>query len=208
MNPAPELDGMAKKKKATQVEVEVEDSVLAAAGEDANGSAEPVADEVEAPDPEQLLAEREVEVRDLREQILYAHAELENFKKRTEKRYRELLDYAAEPLLKDLMPVLDNLERASSHAHEEGAEGFAALLEGLDHVLTQFGETLVRHGAEPVPTEGVKFDPAVHEALAQVPGEAEGMVADVYEKGYRFKARLLRPAKVTVTKVATGSCDG
>ena len=66
----------------------------------------------------------------------------------------------------------------------------------------------MRHGAEPVPTEGAKFDPAVHEALAQVPGETDGMVADVYEKGYRFKARLLRPAKVTVTKVATGSGDG
>ncbi len=202
---------MAKQNKATQGKVKVEDFALAApvAGEDANSGAESVADEEPAPpDPEQLLAEQEAEVRTLREELLYAHAELENFKKRTEKRYREMLDYATEPLLKDLMPVLDNLERASSHAHEGGAEGFATLLEGLDHVLTQFGETLVRHGAEPVPTEGAKFDPAVHEALAQVPGEADGMVADVYEKGYRFKARLLRPAKVTVTKVATGSGDG
>ena len=198
---------MAKKSKATQVEGE--NSATVAAIEDAHGGAETVEDEASAaPDPEQLLAEQEAEVRTLREELLYAHAELENFKKRTEKRYREMLDYATEPLLKALMPVLDNLERASSHAQEGGAEGFATLLEGLDHVLTLFGETLVRHGAEPVPTEGAKFDPAVHEALAQVPGETDGMVADVYEKGYRFKARLLRPAKVTVTKVATGSGDG
>ena len=200
---------MAKKSKATQVEAEVEGAALAAADEAANGGAEPVADQpLTAPDPEQLLAETKAEASELREQLLYAHAEVENFKKRTEKRYREMLDYAAEPLLKDLMPVLDNLERASAHAHEGGAEGFAALLEGLDHVLSQFGETLARHGAEPVPTEGAKFDPAVHEALAQVPGEADGMVADVYEKGYRFKARLLRPAKVTVTMVASRSGDG
>jgi len=153
-------------------------------------------------------AGREVELRELQEQLLYVRAEQENFKKRTEKRYREMLEYAAEPLLKDLIPVLDNLERAAAHAHQGGAEGFSALLEGLDHVLSQFRETLARHGAEPVPTQDARFDPAVHDALAQVPGETDGMVADVYEKGYRFKARLLRPAKVTVTKVAPPPSDG
>jgi molecular chaperone GrpE len=193
---------MAKKKKATPVAAETESPAAA------EGAVELEEEQPAEPGPEQLLAEKEAEARQLREQLLYAHAELENFKKRTEKRYREMLDYAAEPLLKDLMPVLDNLERASAHAHEEGGEGFAALLEGLDHVLSQFGEVLSRHGAEPVSTAGARFDPAVHEAMAQVPGEADGMVADVYEKGYRFKARLLRPAKVTVTKVASPSGDG
>ncbi|HSH69724.1 MAG TPA: nucleotide exchange factor GrpE, partial [Deferrisomatales bacterium] len=147
---------MPKHKKATQVEVEVEDSAVtaAAAGENASGDAELAPKEIPAaPDPEQLLAEKEADLRTLRDELLYAQAELENFKKRTEKRYREMLEYATEPLLKDLMPVLDNLERASAHAHEGGAEGFATLLEGLDHVLTLFGQTLARHGAEPVPTE-------------------------------------------------------
>lgn len=153
-------------------------------------------------------AERDAEVHELQEQLLYVRAEQENFKKRTEKRYREMLEYAAEPLLKDLIPVLDNLERAAAHAHKGGAEGFSALLEGLDHVLSQLRDTLARHGAEPVPTHGVRFDPSVHDALAQVPGETDGMVADVYENGYRFKARLLRPAKVTVTKVAPSPSDG
>ena len=186
------------KKKTTKVEVEVEETASNQAEETPTVETEAVEEESSAEEttPEQLLADREAEVGALREQLLYAHAEQENFKKRTEKRYRELLEYAAEPLLKDLMPVLDNLERASAHAHEGGSEGFSALLEGLDHVLTQFGETLGRHGAEPVATQGEKFDPAVHEALAQVPGEADGMVADVYEKGYRFKARLLRPQKL------------
>lgn len=165
-------------------------------------------DLVSPPNEEPGLAAKTEEIRHLQEQLLYLRAEQENFKKRTEKRYREMLEYAAEPLLKELIPVLDNLARASAHAHQDGAEGFTPLLEGLDLVLAQFSETLARHGAEPVPTEGARFDPAVHDALAQVPGDTDGMVADVYEKGYRFKARLLRPAKVTVTKVAAPADDG
>ena len=198
------------KKSATKTSVEVEADTGPEAGPDAPETGTAVDGEVTAPeqDPVQVLAEKEAELRGLREQILYLQAEQENFKKRTEKRYREMLEYATEPLLRDLLPVLENLERASAHAHEGGTEGFAALLEGLDHVISHFAETLARHGTELVPTNGVKFDPAVHEAMAQVPGEEDGLVADVYEKGYRFKARLLRPAKVTVTKVAPGSGNG
>ena len=161
-----------------------------------------------APSPEDLLAAKEAEVADLQNQILYLHSELENFKKRTEKRYREALEFASEPLLKDFLPVLDNLDRAVDHGREVGAEGVEALLAGLDQVIQQFREVLGRHGVEPVATAEEKFDPAIHEAMAHVPGEEDGRVGDVYEKGYTFKGRLLRPAKVTITKVASGQGDG
>lgn len=151
---------------------------------------------------EEALAEKEALEADLRNQILYLHAELDNFKKRTEKRYSEALVYASEPVLKDLLPVLDNLERAVDHGREAGSEGHGALLEGLRHVIDQFVAVLGQHGVEKVPAQGEKFDPEVHEAMLQVPGDENGRVADVYETGYKLKGRLLRPAKVTVTKVA------
>jgi len=155
-----------------------------------------------------ILAEKDAQVDQLRAEILYQRAELDNFKKRTEKRYRESLEYAAEGLMKDLLPVLDNLERAVEHGRQAGAEGLGPLLEGLDHVIAQFQDVLGRHGAQPVASHGARFDPAVHDALAQVPGSEDGLVADTYEKGYTLKGRLLRPAKVTVTKVAPAEGDG
>jgi molecular chaperone GrpE len=170
--------------------------------------AEPESAEVEAISTDAALRERDVQVADLQNKILYLHADLENFKKRTEKRYREALEFASEPLLRELLPVLDNLERAVSHGRENGPAGFDALLEGLGNVIQQFTDVLRRHGAEPVSAKGEKFDPAVHEALAHVPGDEDGRVRDVYEKGFTLKGRLLRPAKVTVTKVAPLAGDG
>lgn len=157
---------------------------------------------------DEILAEKDGQIDQLRAELLYQRAELENFKKRTERRYAEALEYAGEGLWKDLLPVLDNLERALLHAREGGAESFEALIEGLGHVTEQFRAVLSRHGVEPVASEGARFDPAVHDALAQVPGEEDGRVAQTYEKGYTLKGRLLRPAKVTVTKVAPAPGDG
>ncbi len=172
---------------------------------------EAAAEAAPAPDTEdlrRLLEEREAELAEARNRYLYLAAELENYKKRAERRLREALDFACEPLLKDLLPVLDNLERAVSHARQAGPDAHGALVEGLDHVIQQFHEVLGRHGVEPVPGEGERFDPHVHEAMAQVAGEQDGLVHQVYEKGYRLKGRLLRPAKVAVTKVAPAPGDG
>jgi len=157
---------------------------------------------------DEVLAEKDTQLDQLRAELLYQRAEMENFKKRTERRYREGLEYAAEGLLKDLLPVLDNLERAVDHAKEGGPPGFDALVQGLDHVIAQFLGLLGRQGVEAVASGGARFDPGVHDALAQVPGEEDGRVAETYEKGYTLKGRLLRPAKVTVTKVAPPAGDG
>ncbi len=157
---------------------------------------------------DEVLAEKDAQLDQLRAELLYQRADVENFKKRTERRYGEALQYAAEGLLKDLLPVLDNLERAVDHSREGGPQGFDALVEGLDHVIAQFQGVLGRHGVEPVASAGARFDPAVHDAIAQVPGDEDGQVAETYEKGYSLKGRLLRPAKVTVTKVAPPSGDG
>jgi len=167
--------------------------------------AEPI--QGEAVPLEAVLEERDAQIGRLRSELLYERAELENFKRRTEKRYRDSLEYAAEGLLKDLLPVLDNLERAAEHGKQGGPEGLEPLLEGLGHIIAQFQEVLGRHGADAVPSHGARFDPTVHDALAQVPGSEDGLVADTFEKGYTLKGRLLRPAKVTVTKVAPPEGD-
>ncbi len=164
--------------------------------------------EGEAVSVDQVLAEKDAQIDALRSEVLYQQAEVENFKKRTEKRYRDALEYAAEPLLRDLLPVLDNLERAVAHAGPGDAGGGESLTEGLEQVIRQFHEALGRHGVSPVEARGARFDPALHEAMIQVPGEEAGLVADVYETGFTFKGRLLRPAKVSVTAVAAPKGDG
>ncbi len=197
-------------KKRTQKENE-HDRPTAPPSDDvpAEDSAERTEPEPEtASGPVDLLSQKDAEIADLRDRLLYLQADLDNFKKRTEKRLRDSLEFAAEPVLKDLLPVLDNLERALAHAGETGPDGFSSLVEGLEHVVRQFHEALVRHGVEPVPGEGEPFDPEMREAMLQVPGDADGRVASVFEPGYRLKGRLLRPAKVSVTKLAPKVNDG
>ena len=162
----------------------------------------------EPPSPEQLLTERDSRIAELEKELLYQRAEFENFRKRTEKRYRDALEFATEPLVKDLLPVLDNLERAIDHSREAGPESLSALLEGVEHVAGQFHQALTNHGVEHIQAGGEKFDPNLHESLTHVPGVEDNRVAEVYQKGYLLKGRLLRPAKVAVSKVATVPDDG
>lgn len=157
---------------------------------------------------ETTLLAKDAEIADLKSQLLYQRAELDNFRKRTEKRTRDALEYASEPLLKDLLPVLDDLERATSHARETGPENLSALLEGLDHVAAKLQGVLSGHGVEGVAAHGEKFDPNLHEAICQMPGAEDNRVAQVFQKGYLLKGRLLRPARVAVSKVATPQGDG
>lgn len=179
-----------------------------AGGESQGTQAAAPLSEGEAVSVEQVLAEKDAQIDALRSEILYQRAEVENFKKRTEKRYREALEYATEPLLRDLLPVLDNLERAAAHAGADRAPSPEALAEGLAQVIRQFHEAIGRHGVEFVEAHGVRFDPKCHEAVAQVAGDAPGLVAEVYEKGCTLRGRLLRPAKVSVTGVAPSRADG
>jgi molecular chaperone GrpE len=122
-------------------------------------------------------------------------AEFENYRKRVARDQESLVARAGERLVKELLPVLDDLERAleAAHAHEE-----AKLEEGVKLVHRQLEQILEREGLAPVPTDG-KFDPHVHEALLTQPSAAdEGSVIEVLQKGYRLGDRVLRPARVVV----------
>ena len=126
-------------------------------------------------------------------------AEFENYKKRTAREQAALSARATERLVKELLPIVDDLERAleAAEEHEE-----AKLEEGVRLVHRQLASALEREGLAEIETNG-KFDPHVHEALLSQPSEAdEGSVIEVLQKGYRLGDRVLRPARVVVAAPA------
>ena len=110
--------------------------------------------------------------------------------------------YANEMLLKDLLPVVDNLERAVAHA--SGGGNGKPLVEGVEMVLRSLLDTLAKHGVSQMIAVGQSFDPAKHEAIAQVESEDHepNSVVEELHKGYLLRERLLRPALVSVAKGA------
>jgi molecular chaperone GrpE len=124
-------------------------------------------------------------------------AEFDNFRRRTARERAELFTLANERLVKELLPVLDDLMRAleAAEKHEE-----ATLEEGVRLVHRQLAQILEKEGLAEIETEGV-FDPHVHEALLSQPSDAEsGSVIEVLQKGYRLGDRVLRPARVIVAE--------
>ena len=147
------------------------------------------------------LEAKEQEAKESRERLLRQAADLENYKKRATREKADAIRYANESLVKDLLPVLDNLERALGYA--QGGGNGKPLLEGIEMVLKNFIEILGRHGVSQVSAAGERFDPSKHEAVAQVESGAHdpNTVIDEYRKGYYLLDRLLRPAQVTVAKL-------
>jgi len=142
---------------------------------------------------EEQQAEQEVDDR-----LLRLAADFENYKKRAARERQEYVAFANERLLKELLPILDDLERAldAAEQHEE-----AQLEDGVRLVYRSLASLLERHGVQQIPTDG-KFDPHVHEALLAQPSEdAEtGAVIDVVQKGYKIGDRVVRPARVIVAE--------
>src|SRR5437879_4668925 len=131
----------------------------------------------------------------LEDQLKRVAADFDNYRKRTAREHAQLVTGANERLLKELLPILDDLERALEAAaqHEE-----AQLEAGVRLVHRALDDLLRKHGVAEIETEG-RFDPHVHEALLSQPSEAdEGSVIQVLQKGYRLGERVVRPARVVV----------
>jgi molecular chaperone GrpE len=146
---------------------------------------------------EALLAAAEEQRAEYLGDLQRVAAEFENYRKRAARDQEALVARAHERLVKALLPVLDDLERAVEAAsqHEE-----VRLEEGVALVERQLRETLAKEGLEEIATDGL-FDPHVHEALLSQPSEAEeGAIVDVLQKGYRLGDRVLRPARVVVSQ--------
>jgi molecular chaperone GrpE len=146
----------------------------------------------------ELAAARE-KARHANDRWLRARADLENLKKRTTRERAEAVRFGTESLVRDLLPIVDNLERAVQAA--EGGGNGKLLVEGVSLVLKGLLDALARHGVSRVEAEGTQFDPTHHEAVAHVESEHEpNAVIQEHQPGYRLHERLLRPALVTVSK--------
>jgi molecular chaperone GrpE len=136
----------------------------------------------------------------LKDQLLRLAADFDNFRKRSRREINDAERMAREELLRELLPVFDNLERASQHVGP--GTDVQSLVDGITMVHRHFIDTLSRLGVERVQTVGVSFDPAVHEAVQQVEtaDQPPGAVCAEVLGGYRFGERLIRPAMVVVAK--------
>jgi len=157
-------------------------------------SAEPGDEEVHA-----QLQSLQADLADAEARVLRAHAELENYRKRANRHLEEEKKYAPLALMRDLLPVLDNLERAIQSAGQDG--GSAQLVEGVKMVAQLLVMTLERHHCRRIEAQGAVFDPHVHEAIAQIPSDQvpPGTVLEVAQTGYQLHDRVVRPSQVLVS---------
>jgi molecular chaperone GrpE len=165
--------------------------------------AEPAA-ELPPPTPEERVASLEAEKAELHDRMLRIAAEFENWKKRSRKELTDGEARAKEQVLRDLLEVIDNLERATASWTEGKEIEPKAIRDGVDLVLRQFRNKLERYQVKPLEAKGVAFDPRFHEAISQVPAPdaKPGSVVHELQKGYMIGDRLLRPAMVVVAAAA------
>jgi molecular chaperone GrpE len=170
---------------------EAADAVEAAESRRAAADDVPTSEEVEE------LSAKLVETQD---RLLRLQADFENFRRRALKDRQEILQYGYQNLVKDLLSTVDNLDRAIDHVRKSGGEDFDSLLKGVELVRKELLGVLAKYEVNEIQAEGQSFDPALHEAMAQVPdaSAAPGTVTEVLQKGYQLRDRLVRPARVVV----------
>lgn len=166
--------------------------------------------EAEAPEEEkelivQSLEEIErikAEAEAARDRLLRAAAEYDNLRKRLEREREEAMKYIAERIVLDIIPILDNLERAIKSAKSDQNKNFDALLQGVEMIHKQMLNVLEKYGVSVIEAQGQPFDPRVHEAIMQIPSpdHPENTVVEEFEKGYMLHDKVIRPAKVIVSK--------
>ncbi len=147
---------------------------------------------------DQLRIERDglrVERDEVRELLLRRQAEFDNFRKRTEKERSEYLQYAGMEMVRDMLPILDDFDRALK---VEG--GSPEYVKGVEMIYSRMYEALKKVGLEPIETAGQAFDPHLHQAVERVEtaDAPDGAILSEFQRGYRFKGKLLRPSMVKV----------
>jgi len=163
-----------------------------------------VEEAVEEDSLEKQLAAALADAAEQKNQMLRIAAEFDNYKKRMIRDKATALKYAGEPILKEVLATVDNLERAVAQSKMEGIEaeqGLSSLREGVQLTLKSLITTLEKFEVTPIKSLGEVFDPTNHEALTMEPSETvpENHILTEFEKGYQYKDRLLRAAKVVVS---------
>ncbi|MEO6906737.1 MAG: nucleotide exchange factor GrpE [Abditibacteriaceae bacterium] len=167
-------------------------------GEDNLESVGEVTDKKQQELSDELAATR-AELEETKDKLLRLAADFENYKRQALRRESESKERAAKIILTDLLPVLDNFERAV-HA-SSSSQDVQNLRIGVEFILQQLHEVLRSHGVEPIEATGQKFDPQLHEAQEEVLSEEHesGTVLDETQRGYRYKGQVLRPTMVKVS---------
>jgi molecular chaperone GrpE len=157
---------------------------------------------------DQKVAELEQHLREANERALRSHAELENYRKRSQRELAEERRYAIVPVARDLLAVVDNLERAieasqvrSASEGPSASSDVSSLLDGVKMVATQLENVLKQHQCVRIETVGAPFDPNFHQAIAQEPSDQypAGIVTRAAQSGYKLHDRVIRPAQVFVS---------
>lgn len=178
---------------------------------EANGNAtetKPEGSEAQPVDPiaeaQNKVKELEAKVQEADKKYLYLYSEFENFRRRNERERMDFIKFGNEGFLKDLLQVVDNFERAVTHAkgfNPEKGSPLAVVNQGIEMIQFQMMESLKAQGVTAISSVGAKFDPAFHEAVGEEESESEsGTILKEAQKGYMLHGRLLRAARVVVSK--------
>ena len=158
----------------------------------------PETETAEAAPVEDKAAALEAELKEKSDRILRLQADFENFRRRTAKEKEELAAVITQNILGDLLPLLDNFERAMAVEQTDGE----AFQKGVEMIFTQLREVLDKHGLQSIEAEGQTFDPNFHQAVMRVEDSdaPDGTITQVLQKGYQAKGRVIRPAMVQVAR--------
>jgi molecular chaperone GrpE len=149
---------------------------------------------------ESKIQELEAQLKEKEQKYVYLYADFENYKKRVIKERSDLLKFGWEASARQLLEVIDNLERALAHMPKSNEPANKTLEDGLKMVLNQFKAVLEKQGVQHIAAEGKPFDPNLHEAIGQEKSEhPEGHIVRDEMKGYTIHGRLLRPSRVIVS---------
>ncbi|NOJ69761.1 nucleotide exchange factor GrpE [Paenibacillus alvei] len=145
------------------------------------------------------LAKAKAEAEDYQQRYLRAQADFDNFRRRTLKEKEDFAKYASAKLVTELLPVLDNFERAL--ATEQASSEAESFIKGVDMIFRQLGQVLEQEGVKPMEAVGQPFNPEFHQAVMTVDTDEyeEGVVVEELQKGYMLKDKVLRPAMVKVS---------
>jgi molecular chaperone GrpE len=148
--------------------------------------------------PEERVEALVKENEELQDKFVRLMADFDNFKKRASKEKSEIIQFGNEGLLKDILPIIDNIERLLTYSHQEAS--WKSFREGIELLLAETSKTLATYGVEPIEAMGKPFDPNLHQAMQRSETEevAANTIVEVYQKGYVYRGRLLRPSLVVV----------
>lgn len=154
--------------------------------------------------PEELAAQWEAKAQESEKKYLYLYSDFENFRRRMERERLDFIKFGHEGFLRELVQVVDNFDRAISHAKSlstEKGSPMASVCQGIEMIHFQMMEALKAQGVLPIVSVGEKFDPAKHEAVGEEEsGRGAGLILKEMQKGYLLHTRLLRAAKVITSK--------